>query len=497
MGGIEPEVSALEQARGVAFDRRQIRTAPTGLLRSLAASANEIINGSFRQNQRGYVSGASIPIGTYCFDRWKASGVTNLALNPIAATATTFWGGVGATVSRLTGLSIPGLPGVSTAVRGTMAAVAGGLYDQSDSTSPYALVGEGKTYRVSAWLRSSVAKTIQPAVQLANSAGTNIGAVNAAATVNLAANTWTFVTWTVTMPTSAVRLGPYWYSTAAWAAGNTLDVTGVMITQGAVTYPYFDGSMTDCSWAGTANASASYNVPNVVPTLTYTSDVHGQTVMLNAGARLSQIVERANAPAGAYTISHDGSAQVRAYLNLTPPDSRPAFANGPVSVTVDGTDHVVVEFSGGAAGATISNVRMYSGAADFGYAPPSIVRETLECQRYYVRFTNTQNNGRLAFGTQVTTVRGQATLPLATQLRRDPDVSMSNISWTDSIAFTAAISGLTFANGTSAGYVGGARSTNSITLDVTYASNGAASRPGFIQVGATGTGYLDLDAEIY
>jgi hypothetical protein len=125
------------------------------------------------------------------------------------------------------------------------------------------------------------------------------------------------------------------------------------------------------------------------------------------------------------------------------------------------------------------------------------VRETLECQRYYVRFTNTQNNGRLAFGTQVTTVRGQATLPLATQLRRDPDVSMSNISWTDSIAFTAAISGLTFANGTSAGYVGGARSTNSITLDVTYASNGAASRPGFIQVGATGTGYLDLDAEIY
>lgn len=186
--------------------------------------------------------------------------LTNLAFNPRAGAATTGWAGSNATISRLTGLTIPGLPGVTTAIRGTMSAATGGLYHQGDSNSPYIAMQAGKQYRVTAWLRASVAKTVTPSVQF-NNGSSNIGSVNGA-NVSLPANTWTNVSWVVTAPAGAVRGGPYWYSTTAWASGNTIDATGLTVTEGTDEVEFFDGDTPDANdylyeWTGTANASSS------------------------------------------------------------------------------------------------------------------------------------------------------------------------------------------------------------------------------------------------
>lgn len=229
------------------------------LVANTVSTAPEANQASLRAIINGILSGysASLAAGTADADFTITDPTvrTNLALNPRVFSATTGWTGTGATVTRLTGQTIPGLSGVSTVARGTMTAVVGGLYNNSDTTSPYALVTPGTQYRISVWLRSSVAKTIQPSAQFTG------GTTQNGSTVALAANTWTYVSWVATAPAGSTRVGPYWYSTAAWAAGNTLDATGLTITATSTSLPFFDGATTDAyytyAWTGTAHASAS------------------------------------------------------------------------------------------------------------------------------------------------------------------------------------------------------------------------------------------------
>lgn len=375
------------------------------LVALLAASAkNRIVNGGFRQNQRAYSTGVNIPIGTYCFDRWMASGRVNLALDPRGTTTSKWLSAVG-TLSALTGLTIgAGAPAsLTTAIRTTLTstAAAGGLYHTSDITTPYAPVVPGRFYRASAWVRSSNAKSVGLDLQWYSAAGGNLGSTGAGAYnyFALAANTWTRVTKVWQAPLLAARCGIFSYAVAAGVVGQTYDMTGVMLEEvlpidlvtgnsGTPLREYFDGSMTDCSWLGTANASNSYSVPNVIPALTFTADPHGQAVSLNTGARVQQIIERNNIGTGVHTIAHDGTAQVRAYNNNSSIFTRPAFAAGPIQVTVDGTDDLIVEFSAVGVAQTISNVRIYSGALDYGFRSPDYSDELRECQRYYRRILN-------------------------------------------------------------------------------------------------------------
>ena len=44
--------------------------------RSQTGLRNRVINGDFRVNQRGYVSGAALAVGVYGFDRWKSTDAT-------------------------------------------------------------------------------------------------------------------------------------------------------------------------------------------------------------------------------------------------------------------------------------------------------------------------------------------------------------------------------------------------------------------------------------
>lgn len=354
--------------------------------------ANKALNGDFRVNQKGITTGTSLTPQQMFHDQWFCSGLANLTFNPTGGTNTTGWGGTGATISRLTGLSISGLTGVTTAIRATMTAVVGGAYHSGDITSPYISITGGKQYTVSAWLRSSVAKTVRPSAQFANAsgaAGANIDGVGTA----LTANTWQQVTWTFTANSGATRMGPYWYTTVAWAAGNTLDVAGVMVLEGDWTSrmpDYFDGSISGSMWSGTSHASTSYNI-TALPSITFTTAVNGYYVTLSSGGRVYKVIPKENAPSGALIAGHGGTAQMRIYKATTAFASRPSFAAGPVSMTSDGTDDIILEFyADGGATKTIGEAWCAPGATAIQYVPRLYSEELASCQRFY--FSTSRNS---------------------------------------------------------------------------------------------------------
>ncbi len=212
--------------------------------------------------------------------------VVNLARDP-AATAnlnvpgTLGWlpqwfgsGGAG-TTTLVTG-AIDGPAGLSTYIRKTWTtapAVSGSgatgfgycNYSRSgtDTTSGMP-VSAGAVYTISSYLRSSKSFTGDWHNEMAwrDSTGAVVGTFFVGPiTATLLANTWTRISTTMTAPAGAVRITgvvtPSMSPTSAWAVGDTLDGTGLMVTQGSTLYNYADGSSPGWAWTGTPNASSS------------------------------------------------------------------------------------------------------------------------------------------------------------------------------------------------------------------------------------------------
>jgi hypothetical protein len=451
---------------------------------------NVAINSRFRTNQRGYVSGTALGAGAFAVDRWRDARVTNLAFNPTSASAVTGWQNTGGTVTptRLTGLTIPGLSGVTTCARWTStAAAADGLAFYSGSTSPFATTIAGLQTWGSMWVRSSVAKTITFSLQFTGSGTVAI----TSASVALVANTWTLVSVGGVAPVGSNRVSLYTLSATNWAIGDTLDGTAALITQTNGLPPYFDGSFTDCSWAGTANNSSSYNAPNVAASLTFTADPHGQAVTLPVNARIQQTVERANVATGSWALSAalSGTAAMRVYNVGTASAARPAFAASPVIATLDGTDDVIVEFTGGASGGTVDQVKFEAGGASTAYLAENLDDELRRCRRFYYRLTGATASSRLAFnGMQGTTTTGEATVAFPVQMRTTPVVGWSSVIWDDHYSFNATISSVVL-------YPYVPTTAEHIELLATFAAAGAVGRVGGISSTAAG-GYLEFDAEL-
>ncbi|MGN6324500.1 DUF859 family phage minor structural protein [Pseudolysinimonas sp.] len=698
-------------------------------LSAMGSAFSKITNGAFTVNKRKYAPQTAAEPGTYFFDRWKFSGRKNLITNPASIVGTEIMAASNGSVSRLTGLTIPGLPYTTTAARITMTANAGGWYFASDANNPRTQVTPGKTYYVSAYVRSSQAITVTLAVQQFTASGAGPGSCvvrNQDGTTKqftLAPNVWTRIGGVVVAHVQALYAGPYAYSTTAFAAGATYDVTGIMLEEGDVMMPYFDGSYPDCSWADGEGQSASYSVPNgwtclnyagqpsaesgnttgfasnmatlsvstdwsadrtrsykvvasgagadsfmsyaennglsawnLVPGQTYTisatghigpsplsgatidtasvirarrayvtflnssgqfvaaavpagspgiatpegsvaSDAvpnvagatarvsvtftvpltatnfyfrlynghaagtiywdatqmtkgtsvqpyfdgataaagiykygwngtpdngnssrivnryadftatpQGQAITLSAQTRICQIIEREELSAGTHILAHDGTAQMRVYNVQTNPQDRPAFVSGPLTVTLDGTDDVIVEFTAPAAAlATVANVRLYRGSADFGYAPRSVADELVRCQRFYLRFDNQFTGDRLSPDGQQDDVNwGNAVYQLPTPMRRVPGVlTAGGPAWSDSVNFTTAVAYSGPYQSRNLGAFGPVTpplpSTRQLTsLKATFlmnAGSGASSRPGYVSSLALGSAVM-LDAEM-
>lgn len=221
---------------------------------------------------------------------------------------------------------------------------------------------------------------------------------------------------------------------------------------------------------------------------TFTADAtHGQAITLASGGILKQPIERANMPAGDYTAALDGTAQLRLYLAGSTP---PAFATGPVTVTVDGSADVILEVQATGGTRTVSNVRVYPGTADPGYQPATIGDELRACLRYYYRFIGTAYGAVVGNGFQATTTTALVALPLPVPMRAAPTLAVATgLAWSDRVAFEV---GATIALG-----ITSARPYNTADLRITLASaQGAAYRAGSLFVNSGGTAALALDAEM-
>ncbi|WP_457100311.1 hypothetical protein [Microbacterium sp. P5_E9] len=185
----------------------------------------------------------------------------------------------------------PGVP-VSYFGRTTFGttALTGGIFNiGGENTAPppstAVVVTPGKSYTSEVWLRSSVTKTITPAIEWAvGGSGASSGTP-----VTLQPNVWTKVRVVGTAPAGATRAGCYWYTTTTWANGNTYDIAAHRFSETPVAtllpapdpdrpsptpwdvsepmvldpqFDWFDGDSTDTAlyaydWNGTPNQSSS------------------------------------------------------------------------------------------------------------------------------------------------------------------------------------------------------------------------------------------------
>ena len=151
-------------------------------------------------------------------------------------------------------------------------------------------------------------------------------------------------------------------------------------------------------------------------TLTFTSAPQGQEVTINSGGSIEQVVERANLPAGTYTLSWTGTATGRVYNTGATP---PSYAASPITVTLDGLANVEVEFTASGGTRTLSKVQLEAGstATPFRRNANSVEGELAACQRYYFR-TNAANNGAiLGSGNALSTTAANITVNFPVTMR--------------------------------------------------------------------------------
>jgi hypothetical protein len=154
-------------------------------------------------------------------------------------------------------------------------------------------------------------------------------------------------------------------------------------------------------------------------TLTFTSAPQGQSLTINSSGGLQQVIERANMPAGNYVLTFTGTATGRVY-NLA--GTAPSYAASPITVTLDGSADVVVEFTASGGTATLQNVQLEAGSVASAFERRPIGAELDLCQRYYQILTIKNNTylGMFAsttfFGSQISFITKMRDTPTPTYL---------------------------------------------------------------------------------
>jgi hypothetical protein len=139
----------------------------------------------------------------------------------------------------------------------------------------------------------------------------------------------------------------------------------------------------------------------------------------------------------------------------------------------------------------VTGVQLEAGSAatSFRRNSSSIQTELATCQRYYQRMTQTGVETLFGAGVQRTTTTGVVVIHLPVTLRVAPtSVVLSNVNIGDQTNFNAVATLTDFSRST----------PSALTLLVSYAANGAANRPMFIQ-GRNGTPYdavIEVIAEL-
>ena len=204
------------------------------------------------------------------------SAITNIVINPMGtsyssstlfALNSTRWfgsGGSGVYSSSQTGATPVG----STYARKTWSvAPVSTSGDTGFDLTGYLSVSAGEVYTLSAYLRPSISKQAQVGLYRRDAVGTALSREYLYNQV-IPANTWTRISATYTIPTGTATIhavfdigGSLSGGAAAWSVGDTLDITGMMITQDSTLHAYADGSSPSWVWNGAAHASTSTGPP--------------------------------------------------------------------------------------------------------------------------------------------------------------------------------------------------------------------------------------------
>lgn len=197
--------------------------------------------------------------------------------------------------------------------------------------------------------------------------------------------------------------------------------------------------------SGTNLASGSYGFDRwksgyTNTSLTFTSAPQGQTVTISTSGVIQQIIEQANIPAGSYTLTWTGTATGRVYNSGA---SAPAYAASPVTVSLDGSANVVVEFTASGGTKTLGNVQLEAGtsATVFEFEPYETTLR--KCQRYYYRvFPNTSGYPRIGTGQCASATAAAVIIPLPVPMRTAPSSTIDTSGSASHYALTTAAIGI-------------------------------------------------------
>jgi hypothetical protein len=121
--------------------------------------------------------------------------------------------------------------------------------------------------------------------------------------------------------------------------------------------------------------------------LNFASAPNGQQITISANGSIAQVIERQNITNGTHTLSWIGDAVGRVYnVGAT----APAYAASPVTVSLDGTANVIVEYTAVSTPRTLNLVQLEQGGRQTSFEYRPIGTELALCQRYYTRL-DTQN----------------------------------------------------------------------------------------------------------
>lgn len=252
------------------------------------------------------IPGAWLTPGTYAR--------TNFATNPAAGLNTTGWSVLAGTATgRQTGTGP--ITNITSWYRATASAAhAGASFGiRSGSAVTDNAVVPGRLISVSAYVRCSVSRNLQMRYSFYNASNVLIGSATTVAAFAVTANVWSrpTVVANITTPalTAMMRVEVIGDATA-WAAGQTLDMTGISIEDGAGVSTYMDGSRpwsgsTGYAWNGDIHGSATSQ-------WTLNSDPH---LMIASPKRLNLLADEVSPNFGDtrwdFALGSDGTSNAR------------------------------------------------------------------------------------------------------------------------------------------------------------------------------------------
>ena len=209
----------------------------------------------------------------------------------------------------------------------------------------------------------------------------------------------------------------------------------------------FDG------WKATTTTSRMYFTPRA------------QAVEVAIVGSFAEVVERSKIwPGDPHTLSWTGDAQARVYNSG---GTAPAYAPSPITVTLDGTADVLVEFDAG----NLKWPKFERGAIATPYALPNYDDDLRECQRYFVRLNAPSRNDVVGWGHQKNTTTAQVISAVPVPMRATPTLTWAGTwTWSDRDTFNSEVSA--FGTPTLVGTV--------LQFSATLPSSGVAYRPGHL-----------------